>query len=162
MAEHELEVTVNGRPVTDMVEPRMTLADFLRDRLRLTGTHLGCEHGVCGACTVLADGAAIRSCLVFAVQMRGAAITTVEGLTPDGGGLSDVQEAFRAEHGLQCGFCTPGFVVSVTAFLAEHPDPGTDQIRDALSGNLCRCTGYQGIVRAVQAAVRARQEARVG
>jgi len=162
MAEHELEVTVNGRPVTDMVEPRMTLADFLRDRLRLTGTHLGCEHGVCGACTVLADGAAIRSCLVFAVQMRGAAITTVEGLTPDGGGLSDVQEAFRAEHGLQCGFCTPGFVVSVTAFLAEHPDPDTDQIRDALSGNLCRCTGYQGIVRAVQAAVRARQEARVG
>ena len=162
MAEHELEVTVNGRPVTDMVEPRMTLADFLRDRLRLTGTHLGCEHGVCGACTVLADGAAIRSCLVFAIQMRGVAVTTVEGLTPDGGGLSDVQEAFRAEHGLQCGFCTPGFVVSVTAFLAEHPDPDTDQIRDALSGNLCRCTGYQGIVRAVQAAVRARQEARVG
>jgi carbon-monoxide dehydrogenase small subunit len=159
MAEHQLEVMVNGQPVTAMVEPRLTLADFLRDRLRLTGTHLGCEHGVCGACTVLADGAAIRSCLVFAVQMQGVAVTTVEGLTPDGG-LSDVQEAFRAEHGLQCGFCTPGFVVSVTAFLAEHPDPSTDQIRNGLSGNLCRCTGYQGIVRAVQAAVRARQEAR--
>jgi len=162
MAEQQLEVTVNGQPVTATVEPRLTLADFLRDRLRLTGTHLGCEHGVCGACTVLADGAAIRSCLVFAVQMQGAAITTVEGLTPDDGGLSDVQEAFRAEHGLQCGFCTPGFVVSVTAFLAEHPEPSTDEIRDGLSGNLCRCTGYQGIVRAVQAAVLARREARVG
>ena len=123
MAEHQLDVTVNGRAVTALVEPRQTLADFLRDRLRLTGTHLGCEHGVCGACTVLADGAAIRSCLVFAVQMAGAAVTTVEGLTPDGGALSDVQEAFRSEHGLQCGFCTPGFVVSVTAFLAENPDP---------------------------------------
>ncbi|MGH3192888.1 MAG: (2Fe-2S)-binding protein [Streptosporangiaceae bacterium] len=164
MAEHHLEVTVNGQAVSAIVEPRLTLADFLRDRLRLTGTHLGCEHGVCGACTVLADGAAIRSCLVFAVQMQGAAITTVEGLTPDGPtpesrGLSDVQEAFRAEHGLQCGFCTPGFVVSVTAFLADHPDPSADEIRDGLSGNLCRCTGYQGIVRAVQAAVRARKEA---
>jgi aerobic carbon-monoxide dehydrogenase small subunit len=109
---------------------------------------------------VLADGAAIRSCLVFAVQMEGAAITTVEGLTPDGGALSDVQEAFRAEHGLQCGFCTPGFVVSVTAFLADNPDPTADQIREGLSGNLCRCTGYQGIVRAVQAAARGRQGAR--
>ena len=187
MAEHRLEFTVNGQAVTAMVEPRLTLADFLRDRLRLTGTHLGCEHGVCGACTVLADGAAIRSCLVFAVQMQDAAVTTVEGLTPagptpggptpggptpggptpggstpGGSGLSDVQEAFRAEHGLQCGFCTPGFVVSVTAFLADHPDPSVEQIRDGLSGNLCRCTGYQGIVRAVQAAVRARKEARDG
>ena len=165
MTEHHLEVTVNGQARTAMVEPRLTLADFLRDRLRLTGTHLGCEHGVCGACTVLADGAAIRSCLVFAVQMQGAAVTTVEGLTPQtpgGGGLSDVQEAFRAEHGLQCGFCTPGFVVSVTAFLDAHPDPSVEEIRDGLSGNLCRCTGYQGIVRAVQAAVRARKEARHG
>jgi carbon-monoxide dehydrogenase small subunit len=162
MTEHHVEVTVNGQPATAMVDPRLTLADFLRDRLRLTGTHLGCEHGVCGACTVLADGAAIRSCLVFAVQMQGAAVTTVEGLTPEGGGLSDVQEAFRAEHGLQCGFCTPGFVVSVTAFLDAHPDPSVEEIRDGLSGNLCRCTGYQGIVRAVQAAVRARQEARHG
>jgi aerobic carbon-monoxide dehydrogenase small subunit len=159
MAEHHLEVTVNGRAVAAVVEPRLTLADFLRDRLRLTGTHLGCEHGACGACTVLADGAAIRSCLVFAIQMQGSAITTVEGLTPEEGGLSDVQEAFRAEHGLQCGFCTPGFVVSATAFLADHPDPTPAQVREALSGNLCRCTGYQGIVRAVQAAARARQEA---
>jgi carbon-monoxide dehydrogenase small subunit len=160
MTEHRLDVTVNGRAVTATVEPRLTLADFLRDRLRLTGTHLGCEHGVCGACTVLADGAAIRSCLVFAIQMQGAAVTTVEGLTPDGGGLSDVQEAFRAEHGLQCGFCTPGFVVSVTAFLDANPEPSAEQIRDGLSGNLCRCTGYQGIVRAVQAVVHARREAR--
>ena len=161
MAEHQLEVTVNGRAVTAMVELRLTLADFLRERLRLTGTHLGCEHGVCGACTVLADGAAIRSCLVFAIQMRGSAVTTVEGLTPEGGGLSDVQEAFRAEHGLQCGFCTPGFVVSVTAWLADHPDPTAEAIREGLSGNLCRCTGYQGIVRAVAVAVaaRARREA---
>jgi len=159
MTEHRVDVTVNGRAVTATVEPRLTLADFLRDRLRLTGTHLGCEHGVCGACTVLADGAAIRSCLVFAIQMQGAAVTTVEGLTPDGGGLSDVQEAFRAEHGLQCGFCTPGFVVSVTAFLDANPDPSAEQIRDGLSGNLCRCTGYQGIVRAVQAAIRLRREA---
>jgi aerobic carbon-monoxide dehydrogenase small subunit len=159
VAEHHLEVTVNGRTVAAMVEPRLTLADFLRDRLRLTGTHLGCEHGVCGACTVLADGAAIRSCLVFAIQMQGSAVTTVEGLTPEEGGLSDVQEAFRAEHGLQCGFCTPGFVVSVTAFLADHPDPTLAQVREALSGNLCRCTGYQGIVRAVKAAARARREA---
>ena len=130
MAEHQLDVTVNGRAVTATVEPRLTLADFLRDRLRLTGTHLGCEHGVCGACTVLADGAAIRSCLVFAVQMDGAAVTTVEGLTPDGGALSDVQEAFRAEHGLQCGFCTPGFVVSVTAFLADNPDQRAELAAD--------------------------------
>jgi len=160
MTEHHLEVTVNGGAVTAMVEPRLTLADFLRERLRLTGTHLGCEHGACGACTVLADGAAIRSCLVFAVQMQGSAITTVEGLTPDGDGLTDVQEAFRAEHGLQCGFCTPGFVISATAFLADHPDPTAEQVREALSGNLCRCTGYQGIVRAVLAAARARQAAR--
>jgi aerobic carbon-monoxide dehydrogenase small subunit len=159
MAEQHLRVTVNGQAVAATVEPRLTLADFLRDRLRLTGTHLGCEHGVCGACTVLADGAAIRSCLVFAIQMQGSAVTTVEGLTPEEGGLSDVQEAFRAEHGLQCGFCTPGFVVSVTAFLADHPDPTPAQVREALSGNLCRCTGYQGIVRAVQAAARARREA---
>jgi carbon-monoxide dehydrogenase small subunit len=158
MTEDRVDVTVNGRAVAATVEPRLTLADFLRDRLRLTGTHLGCEHGVCGACTVLADGAAIRSCLVFAIQMQGVAITTVEGLTPDGG-LSDVQEAFRAEHGLQCGFCTPGFVVSVTAFLDANPDPSVEQIRDGLSGNLCRCTGYQGIVRAVQTAIRLRREA---
>jgi carbon-monoxide dehydrogenase small subunit len=154
MAEHQLDVTVNGRAVTALVEPRLTLADFLRDRLRLTGTHLGCEHGVCGACTVLADGAAIRSCLVFAVQMDGAAVTTVEGLTPDGGALSDVQEAFRAEHGLQCGFCTPGMVMAAVSLLAENPNPTEQEIREGLEGNLCRCTGYHNIVRAVLAAAK--------
>ena len=142
-------MTVNGRAVTHAVEPRLTLADFLRERCRLTGTHLGCEHGACGACTVLLDGDAVRSCLVFAVQAEGAAVTTVEGLAGPGGELSPVQAAFRDAHGLQCGFCTPGFVVSVTAFLAENPAPTDDEVREALSGNLCRCTGYQHIVDAV-------------
>jgi carbon-monoxide dehydrogenase small subunit len=145
-------MTVNGRAVTHAVEPRLTLADFLRERCRLTGTHLGCEHGVCGACTVLVDGDAVRSCLVFAVQAEGAAVTTVEGLAGPGGELSPVQAAFRDAHGLQCGFCTPGFVVSVTAFLADNPAPTDAEIREALSGNLCRCTGYQGILRAVRQA----------
>jgi aerobic carbon-monoxide dehydrogenase small subunit len=162
MAEHQVQATVNGREVTAMVEPRLTLADFLRDKLRLTGTHLGCEHGVCGACTVLVDGAAIRSCLAFAIQMQGCSITTIEGLTPDSGELTDVQAAFRAEHGLQCGFCTPGFVVSATALLAERPDLTEAEVREGLSGNLCRCTGYQGIVRAVQSVIRSRQAARSG
>jgi aerobic carbon-monoxide dehydrogenase small subunit len=150
---HDLPVTitVNGQERRDTVEPRLTLADFLRERCRLTGTHLGCEHGVCGACTVLLDGQAVRACLVFAVQADGAEVTTVEGLAPDGD-LTPVQSAFRAAHGLQCGFCTPGFVLSVTAFLRDHPDPTDDDIRNALSGNLCRCTGYQGILNAVRLA----------
>jgi carbon-monoxide dehydrogenase small subunit len=146
-------VTVNGEQRRAVVEPRKTLADFLREDCALTGTHLGCEHGVCGACTVLVDGVAVRSCLMFAVQADGAAITTVEGLAPPGQ-LSWVQAAFRDEHGLQCGFCTPGFVVSVHAFLADHPDPSRAEILEGLSGNLCRCTGYQGIVRAVERAAR--------
>jgi carbon-monoxide dehydrogenase small subunit len=146
-----IEVTVNGIPRRATVPPRLTLADFLRERCQLTGTHLGCEHGVCGACTVLLDGAAVRGCLVFAVQADGAEVTTVEGLAPGDGSLSDVQEAFRDHHGLQCGFCTPGFVVSVTAFLRDNPAPTDEEIRDALSGNLCRCTGYQGILKAVRA-----------
>jgi carbon-monoxide dehydrogenase small subunit len=146
-------MTVNGRERGGTVEARRTLADFLRDDLALTGTHLGCEHGVCGACTVLVDEKAVRSCLVFAVQADGATVTTIEGLTPRGG-LSAVQEAFRDEHGLQCGFCTPGFIVSVTAFLEMNPDPTDEQIREALSGNICRCTGYQGIIRAVRSAAR--------
>ena len=124
----------------------MTLADFLREQCHLTGTHLGCEHGVCGACTVLVDGAAVRACLVFAVQAEGTEVTTIEGIASADGELSTVQAAFRDCHGLQCGFCTPGFVVSVTAFLRDNPDPTDDEIREALSGNLCRCTGYQGIV----------------
>jgi carbon-monoxide dehydrogenase small subunit len=151
MAEMPIVVTVNGTARTGAVEPRLTLADFLRERCQLTGTHLGCEHGVCGACTVLLDGRAIRSCLVLAVQADGRQVTTVEGLA-DGDQLTPVQEAFRAEHGLQCGFCTPGFVVSVTALLADNPSPTDDEIREGLSGNLCRCTGYQGILRAVRRA----------
>ncbi len=151
MAEVPIEVRVNGtaRPAT--VEPRLTLADFLRDRCHLTGTHLGCEHGVCGACTVLLDGEAVRSCLVFAVQADGAEVTTIEGIAADGE-LSAVQTAFRDHHGLQCGFCTPGFVLSATAFLRDHPQPSDDEIRTGLSGNLCRCTGYQGILASVRAA----------
>jgi carbon-monoxide dehydrogenase small subunit len=150
--ELDVTMTVNGRSRTVRVEPRKTLSDTLREDLRLTGTHVGCEHGVCGACTVLVDGEAVRSCLMFAVQADGADITTVEGLSPGGDQLSPVQAAFKECHGLQCGFCTPGFVISATAFLAEHPDPSEDEIREGLSGNLCRCTGYQGIVRAVQMA----------
>ena len=150
--EVDVTLTVNGQSRRVRVEPRKTLADTLREDLRLTGTHVGCEQGVCGACTVLVDGEAIRSCLMFAVQARGAQVTTVEGLAPDGASLSPVQRAFRQHHALQCGFCTPGFVLSATAFLAAHPEPTDAQIREALAGNLCRCTGYQGIVRAVRAA----------
>jgi carbon-monoxide dehydrogenase small subunit len=151
MPEHVVSFTVNGQPRSVVVEPRKSLADALRDDCGLTGTHLGCEHGVCGACTVLLDGEAVRSCLVFAVQVRDAAVTTVEGLA-EPGSLGPVQEAFRAEHGLQCGFCTPGFVVSTTALLARNPNPSDEEIRIGLSGNLCRCTGYQGILRAVRRA----------
>jgi carbon-monoxide dehydrogenase small subunit len=155
MAEVSLKVTVNGEPREATIEPRLTLADFLREQCRLTGTHLGCEHGVCGACTVLVDGAAVRACLVFAVQVDGAQITTIEGIGAPDGELSPVQSAFRDCHALQCGFCTPGFVVSVTAFLRDHPNPSDEEIREALSGNLCRCTGYQSIVEAVHRAAAA-------
>ena len=148
----DVRLTVNGHARSASVEARMTLADFLREQCHLTGTHLGCEHGVCGACTVLVDGAAVRACLMFAVQAEGTEVTTIEGMGSDDGDLSTVQTAFRDCHGLQCGFCTPGFVVSVTAFLRDNPDPTDDEIREALSGNLCRCTGYQGIVRAVRQA----------
>ena len=150
--QREVEMTVNGTARRNTIEPRLTLADFLRERCGLTGTHLGCEHGVCGACTVLLDGEAVRSCLVFAVQADGREVTTIEGLSAPDGGLSQVQEAFRENHGLQCGFCTPGFVVSVTALLRDNPHPSDEQIRAGLSGNLCRCTGYQGIIAAVRAA----------
>ncbi len=151
MFERESTVMVNGQPRTAEVEDRHTLAEFLREECGLTGTHLACEHGVCGACTVLVDGDAVRSCLLFAAQAEGAAVTTIEGLSPDDGSLNAIQQSFADHHGLQCGFCTPGFVVSVTAFLAANPSPDDDEIRHALSGNLCRCTGYQGIVDAVKA-----------
>ncbi len=152
MPDVPMHVTVNGRARAATVEPRQTLADFLREECQLTGTHLGCEHGVCGACTVLVDGAAVRSCLMFAVQADGAEVTTIEGIgTPDGE-LSPVQSAFRDCHGLQCGFCTPGFITSMTAFLRDNADPTDEEIRIGLSGTLCRCTGYQGIVAAVHQA----------
>ena len=152
MNRHEIDLVVNGTTQHAAADVRTTLADFLREQLGLTGTHLGCEHGVCGACTVLVDGAAVRSCLMFAVQADGADVTTIEGFAPADGELSAVQAAFRDAHGLQCGFCTPGFVVTVTAFLRDHPDPTDDEIRHALDGNLCRCTGYQGIFTAVRKA----------
>jgi len=152
MHEQRIHLSVNGTAVEAVVEPRLTLADFLRERCGLTGTHLGCEHGVCGACTVLVDGAAVRSCLVFAVQADGTDVDTVEGVASADGELSTVQAAMRDCHGLQCGFCTPGFVMSITALLRDNPNPTDEQIREGLSGNVCRCTGYQGIVNAVRLA----------
>jgi carbon-monoxide dehydrogenase small subunit len=148
---HELPVhlSVNERRYEGVVEPRVTLADFLRENCGLTGTHLGCEHGACGACTVLVDGQAMRSCLIFAVQVDGQEVTTVEGISSPDGELSAVQAAMRECHGLQCGFCTPGFVTSITALLRDNPQPTDAEIREGLSGNFCRCTGYQGIVNAV-------------
>jgi carbon-monoxide dehydrogenase small subunit len=153
----ELAVSVNGRRVSETVEPRLLLTDFLRHRLGLTGTHVGCEHGVCGACTVLLDGRSVRSCLLLAVQASGRDVTTVEGLAPAGGGLHPLQQAFRDHHGLQCGFCTPGMLMTLVEFLAHNESPSEAQVREAISGNLCRCTGYQGIVdAALDAAKRAR------
>ncbi|MGI9596200.1 MAG: (2Fe-2S)-binding protein [Acidimicrobiales bacterium] len=157
--ERPIELTVNGRPVDDTVETRVHLADFLRQQLGLTGTHLGCEHGVCGACTVIVDGEATRSCLMLAVQANGTEVTTIEGLA-DGDELHPVQRAFQDNHGLQCGFCTSGMVMSLAAFIDESPDPDERQVREAISGNTCRCTGYQGIVAAgLQAAAALRSAA---
>ena len=151
MIERVIRVTVNGRVHERTVEVRKTLADFLREDLDLTGTHLGCEHGVCGACTVALDGVAVRSCLLFAAQMDGHAIETVEGLA-DGDTLHPLQAAFHEHHGLQCGFCTPGFLMTLTCLLRECPNPSEAQIRETISGNLCRCTGYANIVTAALAA----------
>ena len=152
MSEHDVRLTVNGARQHGRVEARTTLADFLRESLGLTGTHLACEHGVCGACTVQVDGRAVRACLMLAVQAEGAEVTTIEGIAAADGTLSPVQEAFMEAHGLQCGFCTPGFVVTVTSFLEQNPDPTETEIREGIAGNLCRCTGYQGIVDAVKLA----------
>ena len=143
-----VQLTVNGQPIQANVPARQSLADFLRETLALTGTHVGCEHGVCGACTVLVEGASARSCLLLAAQLDGAAVTTIEGLTPPEG-LSPLQEAFCAVHALQCGFCTPGMIVVATELLREHPTPTVEEIREALGGNLCMCTGYVNIVRAI-------------
>jgi carbon-monoxide dehydrogenase small subunit len=144
----DIQVQVNGTDRQGSVEPRKTLADFLREDLALTGTHLGCEHGVCGACTVIVNGEPARSCLMLAVQANGAEVLTVEGLAVDGE-MNRLQQAMWDSHGFQCGFCTPGFLMQITALLAENPDPDEAEIREALSGNLCRCTGYESIVNGV-------------
>ena len=141
----EVTVTVNGEQRSAVVDARMTLADFLRHELGLTGTHLGCEHGVCGSCTVLVDGASARSCLMLAAQAAGTEITTIEGLAVDGA-LNELQQAMRDSHGFQCGFCTPGFLMTATELLRENPHPSEEEVREAISGNICRCTGYQSIV----------------
>ncbi len=160
MDRREVKLVVNGEERRGLAEPRLTLADFLRDELRLTGTHLGCEHGVCGACTILVDGRTARSCLMLAVQADGCELTTVEGLASADGTLHPIQEAFSEKHGLQCGFCTPGFLLSVHELLADDPDPDEATIRSRLSGNLCRCTGYQNIVEAVRHASQLLRERR--
>jgi carbon-monoxide dehydrogenase small subunit len=150
---HPITITVNGSARAAQVEPRLLLVHFLRETLSLTGTHIGCDTTSCGACTVLLDGTPIKSCTMFAVQANGRALTTVEGLAP-AGGLHPLQQGFKEEHGLQCGFCTPGMMLTASALLAENPDPSEAEIRWALSGNICRCTGYQNIVKSVQWAAR--------
>jgi carbon-monoxide dehydrogenase small subunit len=144
----DVEITVNGTQYRESVEPRLLLADFLREVLDLTGTHVGCEHGVCGACTILLDGKTARSCLMLAVQANGHEITTIEGIAPNENELHPLQQAFQDNHGLQCGFCTPGMLTTLLEFLRDNPDPTEREVREAISGNLCRCTGYQGIVNA--------------
>jgi carbon-monoxide dehydrogenase small subunit len=149
---HDITVAVNGVSYARRVESRMLLSDFLRHELGLAGTHVGCEHGVCGACTILLDGAPVRSCLLLAVQANKHAIATIEGLAAPDGAYHPLQQAMHDHHGLQCGYCTPGVLMTMTAFLDEHPSPSEQEVREALSGNLCRCTGYQNIVDAVLAA----------
>jgi carbon-monoxide dehydrogenase small subunit len=145
----DVRLTVNGTERSASTSARRTLADFLRDDLELTGTHVGCEHGVCGACTVILDGEAVRSCLMLAVQANGATVRTIEGLGGAPGEMGPLQEAMRDSHSFQCGFCTPGFLMQITALLDENPQPDEDEIRDALSGNICRCTGYESILNGV-------------
>jgi aerobic-type carbon monoxide dehydrogenase small subunit (CoxS/CutS family) len=149
-----VHVTVNGEAHSDEVEPRLLLVHYLRDNLGLTGTHVGCEHGVCGACTVQVDGEPVRSCLMFAVQAEGRAVRTVEALAEDDEELHPLQRAFHDQHALQCGFCTPGFLMSLEPLVRDRPDASEEEVREALAGNLCRCTGYEGIVRAVRQAAR--------
>ena len=151
---HAVRLTVNGQAYEGQVEARASLAEFLRDDLDLTGTHVGCEHGVCGACTVLLEGEPVRSCLLLAIQAEGRSVMTVEGLAGSDGKLHSLQQAFMDKHALQCGFCTPGILVTALAYLREHPAPSDDEIREMLAGNLCRCTGYHFIVEAVAAAAR--------
>lgn len=146
---YTITIEVNGQSVTKMVEPRISLVDFIREELRLTGTHVGCEHGICGACSILLNGDPVRSCCMFAIQANGMQITTVEGLAPERGQLSKIQDAFCEKHALQCGFCTPGMLIACQALINKIPQPNETQIREAIGGNLCRCTGYQQIVDAV-------------
>lgn len=155
----DISVTINGKTYSETVEVRFTLADFMRQQLGLTGTHLGCEHGVCGACTILFDGNSARSCLMLAVQADGHEITTIEGIAISDDELHPLQEAFRDNHGLQCGFCTPGMLTTLMEFLRDNPDPTEEEVRIAISGNLCRCTGYQGIVAAALDAAKRLREA---
>ncbi|HSW12932.1 MAG TPA: (2Fe-2S)-binding protein [Solimonas sp.] len=150
MSEHQIQVTINGSPKLSKVEGRLTLCDFLRGDAGYTGVHVGCEHGVCGACTVIVDGKAVRSCLMLAVQADGSHITTVEGLAAEDGTLHPVQQALRDEYGLQCGFCTPGIVMTLASLTAGPDKPDADKVMNSLSGHICRCTGYQGIRRAAQ------------
>ena len=159
MSEHKITLTVNGREMSGHAEARLTLVDFLRDVLGQTGTHIGCEHGVCGACSVVMDGKPVRSCLMFAVMADGHEITTVEGLEGPEGELSPLQDAFWENHAMQCGYCTPGMLIATHTLLQENPDPDEAEIREAIGGNLCRCTGYQQIVEAVQMAAKKVQEA---
>lgn len=154
ITKRRITVTVNGEARSAEIEPRLTLADFLRHTLDLTGTHVGCEHGVCGACTVLIDGHSARSCLTFAAQVDGHAVTTIEGLGPEPGALGVLQEAFQRHHALQCGFCTPGMLTTLTELLNDNPQPTEDDVREVITGNLCRCTGYAGIVAAALDAAR--------
>ena len=156
MSKHTIEMTVNGRRHNGDVEARVSLSDFLRGDLGYTGVHLGCEHGVCGACTVMVDGQAVRSCLMLAVQADGAKVTTVEGLAAEDGTLHPVQQTLLEEHGLQCGYCTPGMIMSAVSLLTDNPKPTEQQIRDGIGGNICRCTGYQHIVNAIQYAANKR------
>ena len=149
---HDIEVSVNGTTYRRSTDSRTLLSDFLRHELRLAGTHVGCEHGVCGACTILFAGVAIRSCLMLAVQANGPELSTIEGLASKAGALNPIQQAMHEHHGLQCGYCTPGILMTMTAFLREHPSPSEGEVREALSGNICRCTGYQNIVDAMMAA----------
>jgi len=161
MAKKQTSIRINGKLYEREVDPRLTLVDFLRNELDLTGTHAGCEHGVCGACTVLIDGHTARSCLTFAVQVDGCEVTTVEGLASADGKLNTLQQSMKENHGLQCGFCTPGMLMSLTELLRDNPDPSETEVREVLTGNLCRCTGYSGIVAAaLDAARRLRAEAR--
>lgn len=152
VGEAAVTFTVNGSLRTVRCEPRKLLSDVLREDLRLTGTHAGCEHGACGACTIIVDGAAVRSCLLFAVQMGGSEILTIESLAAPDGTLNTVQQAMQDNHGLQCGFCTPGVVMTLHSYLGDHPDASDDELREALSGNICRCTGYDGIIKAARQA----------